>query len=117
MPGMEPPPKREQATAQPAGTTEAVTPPGQAAGEMDITEAPGLVMRLWTRYMGADSPYRSLVLVILTLLILVNLKVYLTRAMKRKFKEHAFLAENANSFLKVRWAARSGAKRNRAAAF
>jgi len=101
MPGMEPPPKREQATAAPAGTTGAVTISGQASGEVHMTEVPGLVLRLWTRYMGADSPYRSLVLVVLTLLILINMKVYLTRAMKRKLKEHAFLEENANSFLKV----------------
>lgn len=101
MPGMESPPKREQASGQPAGTVETVTSTGQAADEVDMAEVPGLVMRYWARYMGVDSPYRSLVLVILTLLILINLKIYLTRAMKRKLKEHAFLEENANSFLKV----------------
>ncbi len=92
LPGLEP---------QAAETAGAVTTPGQAAGDVDLTEVPGLVMRFWVRYMGADSPYRALVLVILTLLILVNMKAYLTRAMKRKLKEHAFLEENANSFLKV----------------
>ena len=101
MPGMEPPPKQGQSAAKPTGTVETVTSTGQTADDMDMAEVPGLVMRLWTRYMGADSPYRSLVLVILTLLVLVNLKVYLTRAMKRRLKEHAFLEENANSFLKV----------------
>lgn len=101
MPGMEPSPKREQASGQPAGTVETVTPPEQTADEVDMAEVPGLVMRYWARYMGADSPYRGLVLVILTLLILVNLKVYLTRAMKRKLTEYAFLEENAHSFLKV----------------
>jgi len=59
------------------------------------------VRRYWNRFMGPESPYRRLILVILTLLILINLNAYFTRAMKRKLKEHAFLAENAAAFLKV----------------
>ena len=60
-----------------------------------------MVGRFWIRYMGIESPYRSVILVILTLLILINLKAYLTRLMKQKLKEQAFLEENAASFLKV----------------
>ena len=55
----------------------------------------------WDRYMGVESPYRPVILAVLTLAILVNLKVYVTRVMRRKLKEHAFLQENAKSFLKV----------------
>ena len=41
----------------------------------------------WDRYMGVESPYRSVILTVLTIVILVNLKVYLTRVMRRKLKE------------------------------
>ena len=55
----------------------------------------------WDRYMGPESAYRPVILTVLTLVLLVNLKVYLTRVMRRKLKEQAFLQENAKSFLKV----------------
>ena len=91
MPGMDPP-KKTQPAAQ---TVVAVTPTTEAQ------PPEGLLARQWTRYMGADSPYRVLILVVLTLVVLVNLKVYLTRLMRKKLKEQAFLEENAKSFLKV----------------
>jgi len=59
------------------------------------------VTRVWQRYMGPDSPYRGLVVVVLTLLLLVNMKAHLTRVMRQKLKEHAFIDENASNFLKV----------------
>ncbi len=99
LPGMEPPAKPEQPAAVSATTHAAQT--HAATAEVDMADVPGMPIRFWQRYMGEDSPYRGLVLVILTLLFLINLKAYLTRAMKRKLKEHAFLEENAASFLKV----------------
>ena len=59
------------------------------------------VVRLWQNYMGEDSPYRGLVLVILTLLVLLNLKAYLTRVVSSNLKTKAFNEENAKSFLKI----------------
>ena len=103
MPGMEPPekPAKVAASAPVGGTNLASQEPAQTADAEDLMEDAMLVLRYWNRFMGPESPYRSLVLVILTLLILINLKAYLTRAMKRKLRDHAFLEENATSFLKV----------------
>ncbi|MCA1808611.1 MAG: mechanosensitive ion channel family protein [Kiritimatiellia bacterium] len=106
MPGMEPPAKPEKpaqdaAPAQVEGTDPASQGPALTEAEADLTEHAMGALRYWNRFMGPESPYRGLVLVILTLLILVNLKAYLTRAMRRKLKERAFLEENAASFLKV----------------
>jgi len=103
MPGMAPERKAEPA-AQVAPATAAQT--GSSVDEQvsDVSNggrAATGVMRFWRQYMGEDSPYRSLVLVILTLVVLINLKAYLTRIMKRKITENAFLEENATSFLKV----------------
>ena len=106
MPGMEPPEKAKTAAQvaqknEAAGTAIAVKAPEHVEDNVELKEVPGLVARLWDRYMGADSPYRGLVLVVLTLLVLLNLKAYLTRLMRRKLKEQAFIEENAASFLKV----------------
>lgn len=103
MPGMEPPgkPAKVTATAQVEGTDPAAQGPAQTDAVADLKEDAMGVLRYWNRFMGPESPYRSLVLVILTLIVLINLKAYLTRTMKRKLKENAFLEENATSFLKV----------------
>ena len=106
MPGMEPPKKAEAPAKvtqplQPAGTDAADRAPERAAEDVELKEVPAWCTRFWQRYMGADSPYRGLILVVLTLLVLVNLKAYLTRVMRRKLKEQAFLEENADNFLKV----------------
>lgn len=77
--------------------------PWRRIRQMEATEteqATGLTQQ-WARYMGVDSPYRALILVILTLLVLLNLKVYLTRIMRKTLKEQAVLEENAASFIKV----------------
>ena len=106
MPGMEPPKKAEAAptvtqSLQPAVTNAADMAPERAAEDVEISSVPSRVTRVWQQYMGVDSPYRGLVLVVLTLLLLVNLKAYLTRVMRSKLKEHAFVEENADNFLKV----------------
>lgn len=65
-----------------------------------VDEATGL-LRYWHRYMGEDSPSRGLILVILTLLVVMNLKAYLTRGMRRMLENKVFAQENAEAFLKV----------------
>lgn len=55
----------------------------------------------WQKYMGEDSPYRSVILTVLTLLILLNLKAYLTRAARRYVTENAYRPENAQAFVKI----------------
>jgi len=106
MPGMEPTAKAEPAggiaqSNEPNGTNAAVKAAEVVEEGVQPEEVPGIVTRLWGRYMGADSPYRGLVLVILTLLVLLNLKAYLTRIMRRTLKDHAFVEENAVGFLKA----------------
>ncbi|MBC8217605.1 MAG: mechanosensitive ion channel family protein [Planctomycetes bacterium] len=104
MPGMEPP-----ENAEPAADTVVKTPHSgtvsvaalQADGATETEQETPFLTRRWTRYMGADSPYRALILVILTLFVLLNLKAYLTRIMRKTLKEQAFLEENATSFIKV----------------
>lgn len=100
MPGMEPPKKAETAPRS-AGSPDVTATNVAADSAVESVQDGGVVTRFWKRYMGVDSPYRSLVLVILTLLVLVNLKAYLTRVMRRKLKEQAFVPENADNFLKV----------------
>jgi len=94
MPGMESSRGDERARA-------VVAPAEAGVDKADAAETSGVIPRYWKRFMGTDSPYRSVILVVLTLAILVNLKAYLTRVMRKKLTEHAFQAENAASFLKV----------------
>jgi small-conductance mechanosensitive channel len=106
MPGMEQPKKPDPpaaaaSPAEEAGADALADAANPAGNELAPSGFPGLVTRFWGRYMGPDSPYRGLILVVLTLLVLVNLKAYLTRLMRRQLTEHAFQEENATSFLKV----------------
>lgn len=57
--------------------------------------------RTHQRFLGPDSPYRSLILVVATLLVLIGLKKYLTRKVRAQLKANAFLEENARSFMKT----------------
>ena len=100
MPGMAPEPKAA-ATAETAAVAEpALNTQTDVALEMDDAATPRF-LRYWKQYMGEDSPYRSLILVILTLLVLLNLKLYLTRIMQKTLKTRAFTEENATAFLKI----------------
>ncbi|MEX2381578.1 MAG: mechanosensitive ion channel family protein [Opitutales bacterium] len=92
MPGMEP----ERRAEPVAEVVEAQSLNGTG---MDET-ATGL-MRFWHLYLGEDSPYRSIILVVLTLVILVNLKAYLTKVMRETLKAKAFNQENTLAFLKI----------------
>ena len=55
----------------------------------------------WQKYMGENSPYRSVILTVITLLVLLNLKAYLTRAARRYVTENAYRPENAQAFVKI----------------
>jgi len=100
MPGMVPEPKAA-ATAETTKVAEpALNAQTDVAPEMDDAATPRF-LRYWKQYMGEDSPYRSLILVILTLVVLLNLKFYLTRIMQKTLKTRAFTAENATAFLKI----------------
>ena len=106
MPGMEPPAKSEQsakvaAMAQVEGTDPAALGSAQAEADADLMENAMVALRYWNRFMGPESPYRGLILVILTLVVLMNLKAYLTRVMRRTLKAKAFNEDNATSFLKI----------------
>jgi small-conductance mechanosensitive channel len=57
--------------------------------------------RNWEKYMGEGSPYRSVILAVITLLVLVNLKAQLTKVAKRYLDQNAFKRENAQTFIKV----------------
>ncbi len=81
--------------------TEAATPANPAQQTEAIPPTPSGLLRHWHTYMGPESPYRSLVLVILTLVVLLNLKAYVTRIMRRTLKENAFSTDNAAAFLKI----------------
>lgn len=94
MPGMDVETRKEQTVGDSAETATRLT-----AARLD-EEAAGL-LRYWQRYMGEDSPYRGLILVILTLVILLNLKAYLTRTMRRTLEAKAFTQENTAAFLKI----------------
>lgn len=97
FPGMEPESPKPTATAGEPGPTEPQRGQVPDAAEPDTNP---LEMQ-WKRFMGPDSPYRSLILVVLTLLVLMNLKAYLSRLMKRTLKKNAYFPENADAFLKI----------------
>lgn len=103
LPGMEPA-SRAESRASDTDNQEVVPQSDieREAGAMSAIEeqATGL-LRYWQRFMGEESPYRSLILVILTLVVLLNLKVYLTRVMRKTLKAKAFTDENASAFLKI----------------
>lgn len=64
-------------------------------------ESIGVFLQYWQRYMGEGSPYRPLIITVVTLVILLNFKAYLTRLMRKHVKEKAFRKENAANFMKV----------------
>jgi small-conductance mechanosensitive channel len=78
---------------------EAPTPTPSAVGVS--TDSSSAWQRNWHKYMGEGSPYRSVILAVVTLLILVNLKSQLTRVARRYLDQNAFRPENAKTFIKV----------------
>jgi small-conductance mechanosensitive channel len=64
-------------------------------------ESIGLFLHQWQHYMGSGSPYRPVIITVVTLIVLLNLKAYLTKVMRKHVKEKAFRKENATHFMKV----------------
>jgi small-conductance mechanosensitive channel len=98
------PERRTESTPRVAETSESAAASSIDAQTSDPANSEqtetGLV-KLWHRYMGPDSPYRSIIFVFLTLVILVNLKAYLTRVMRKSLKAKAFNVDNVTAFLKI----------------
>jgi len=57
--------------------------------------------KVFEKYMGVESPYRPVILTVLTLLVLLNLKHYLSKLMKNVVDERAYSSDNAKAFMKV----------------
>lgn len=103
LPGMEPEARVESRvsdTSKPEVAAQSPIEP-QAENLSQVEKHAAGFLRYWQRFMGEDSPYRSLILVILTLVVLLNLKVYLTRVMRKTLKAKAFTDKNATAFLKI----------------
>ncbi len=64
-------------------------------------DQPDRFSRLWKQIMGPESPYRPIILSVLTLLILLRLKSYSTKRVQKYVNENAFVKDNATSFMKV----------------
>ena len=57
--------------------------------------------RLYGKYMGEESPYRPVILTLLTLTILFNLKHHLSKVMKNHIDAKAYDSGNAKTFMTV----------------
>jgi small-conductance mechanosensitive channel len=93
MPGM-PEEKPQAANAEKAGlkaSAAAVTP----------TVEYGKWGRVYIKYMGVDSPYRPVILTVLTLLVLVSLKRHLSKLMRAHIDAKAYNTGNAKTFMQV----------------
>jgi len=66
-----------------------------------ISASSGFLQQYYQMVLGQDSPYRPLILTVLTLILVLRLKTYLTRSVERELKVRAFDPENVRSFLKV----------------
>ncbi len=73
-------------------------PAAPAAAE---TSEGSLLQRQYARYWGEDSPYRPIILTVLTLILLINLKKFLTRRMRSQLSAKAFDQDNVSSFMKI----------------
>ena len=89
MPGADVEPKPDESR------TKASAPATQPDGKQDR------FTYQYNKYFGLDSPYRPIILVVVTLIVLIGLKRYLTRKLKAQVKSRAFLQENADGFLKT----------------
>ena len=95
MPGMS---DAKAGGSKPAAAEQpAVVAPAQNSAQQNQ----GTFARFHQKYLGLDSPYRPLILVVLTLLILMWLKGYLTRKMRVTVSANAYLKENAQGFMKT----------------
>lgn len=94
------------ATAAPPVVVEVKATPGVVDSKiermvMKVTPEPAhaLIDRVWDRFLAPGSPYRPLILTVLTLLFLIQVKRMSTRAMKGFLEENAFDPDNVTGFL------------------
>lgn len=92
MPGMPEEQPRSAETATVAAST--------AAGTGSASEY-GVWGRFYNKYMGLESPYRPVIVTVLTLVILLNLKYHLSKVMRKHVNEKAYDSANAKMFMKV----------------
>jgi small-conductance mechanosensitive channel len=99
--------EKAPAKSAPASAGQATVGSGADGASLAAVSNPGssddeaVWERHWRKYMGEGSPYRSVILAVITLLVLLNLKAQLTRIAKRYLDENAFRKENAQTFIKV----------------
>lgn len=105
MPGMESGAK-EEARAEPASSGSASKP--QTAEEKKEAlqrvldeEQPALHRTLYLKYLSEYSPYRGVVLAVITLLVLVVVRKYTTRMLRRYAHPRIQKPENLDRFLKT----------------
>jgi small-conductance mechanosensitive channel len=66
-----------------------------------VDEATGRTTALYRKYMGPESPYRPVILTVLTLLVLLNLKHYLSKVVERNVSGNAYSSDNAKRFMRI----------------
>jgi small-conductance mechanosensitive channel len=91
LPGMEEP--AQKAEAQSAESSQAGSSTRAASGL-------GVFEYYFDRILGLDSPYRPLLLVVLTLVLLLTLKRFLGKRLGRVVRSEAFSPDNADLFMK-----------------
>ena len=111
MPEVPAPAKTSGPPAEAAGTNGAVAalgPAGAAEGAIErmvMKVAPEMthpwIDQVWDRFLAPSSRYRPLILTVVTLLLLLQLKRILTRAIKGYVEENAFDRRNVTGFMKV----------------
>ena len=109
MPGMEQADKSSESKApqRQAEAGEATTKPRTAeekkeAAERQIEqEQPGVFRKLYIRYLGEYSPYRGLILAVLTVIVLLALRRYTTRLVREYAHPKVQKPENLERFLKT----------------
>ncbi len=60
-----------------------------------------LTRKYYARYWGEDSPYRPIILTVLTLIVLIRLKKFLGSKLQSQLAGKAFDGENVGSFMKI----------------
>jgi small-conductance mechanosensitive channel len=98
FPGMAP----DEAPTAGVSAAPAVQPaPAVTGGELNNTPQYALWVKFHDKYLAPESPYRPVIFTVLALLILLNLKAYLSRIMRAHLDKEAFSSDNAKTFMKV----------------
>lgn len=94
MPGMAP--AEEEAKADPAKAAASAVP--ARAAPKTVNEK---LLRVWDRFMGPESPYRGVILCIITILVLSAIYRRTTKTVEKIVRANAFSTANADAFLKT----------------